>query len=189
MNRLSPYGIQISSKKGKGYYIQNLQKNRSLISDLISITASQITTVSNYRIQRVDSIIVSILSNKEECIPLTQICDQFFISRTTLINDFDLFKKRCEAFNLKFNYISYYGLEITGSEISKRMFLQKILLQYGDSFIINDENIINRNSLEEKLKQILSTLPYTKISSVEFYNLLAHLRILLDRNRRNFFYG
>jgi len=186
-NTLSPYGIQINSKKGRGYYIVNLQKNRLLISDLISITASQIAHVSNDRIQRVDSIIVSILSSKEECIPLTQICDQFFISRTTLINDFELFKKRCEEFNLNFKYIAYYGLEITGYEISKRMFLQKILLQYGNSFIINDDNLINRNSLEEKLKQILSTLPYKKISSVEFFNLLAHLRILLDRNRRNFF--
>ena len=126
-NTLIPYGIQISSKKGKGYYIVNLQKNRLLISDLISITASQIAHVSNDRIQRVDSIIVSILSNKEKCIPLTQICDQFFISRTTLINDFELIKKRCEEFKLNFNYIAYYGIEITGYEISKRMFLQKIL--------------------------------------------------------------
>ena len=116
--------VFILSDNRKGYWIENKDEFLRLLS--LNKHGSDIPKDSN---QRVIAIVFMILSGK--CKSLAQLTDIFFVSKTTIFNDFNQVKTIISAaggVELKKNRKGYY--EIQGKEIFIRHFFNSVIALY-----------------------------------------------------------
>lgn len=128
---------------------------------------------------RMNKIILYLINSKHS-IKMDDLCDEFYVSRSTLKNDLKKVRDFIGFYDLHIEFKPYEGMTIKGEEKNLRRCLAKI----ERSQMIQDDNFM-RNDLEEIgeiLKHIFKNLNF-KMSEYAFHNLVIHLYIALSRIR------
>lgn len=172
----------ISSNKGYTVQLENIEH-------IFNKSCGYIPETSN---ERVSVIINKLLNHKHnEEINIFDLCDEMFISLSTIRNDIKKVKRRFRKFNLEM-MIKKDNIYIEGLEKNKRKMLSTIL--YEESNV----NFVNLQSLQEAFINIdIDFIRITVLNVFEKYhyyindysliNLVLHITIAIDRIRNDNF--
>lgn len=174
------------SKASKGSCIQ--VEDRDEFSAFVNSLYQQYTTVSlNYPTSRISKILLLLL-NRHRAVPITEMEDHFYVSRSTLLNDLKKVEEILEGFSLEL-LRSSNKVMIDGSEINKRRCLadQDLYLAH----IKNERGMLYIDERQlAKIKNILTeTFVEHKyhIMDTDFNNTILFLNIMICRMGDGFY--
>lgn len=126
---------------------------------------------------RMNNIIVYLITSLHP-IKTDDLCDEFYVSRSTLKNDLKKVRNFISPYDLHIDFKPYEGMKINGEERDLRKCLAKVVR----SQIIKDESFMSSDLevISGMLKNILKNHNF-KISEYAFHNLVTHLYIALSR--------
>ena len=174
------------SKASKGSCIQ--VEDHDEFSAFVNSLYQQYTTVSlNYPTSRISKILLLLL-NRHRAVPITEMEDHFYVSRSTLLNDLKKVEEILEEFSLEL-LRSSNKVMIDGSEINKRRCLadQDLYLAH----IKNERGMLYIDERQlAKIKNILTeTFVEHKyhIMDTDFNNTILFLNIMICRMGDGFY--
>lgn len=135
---------------------------------------------------------VSLLVNSSGYITLSEIADNLFVSRATVINDLDSIKKYVRTGNLQILSHPNKGLRVDGLESDKRMFLMKLanLKQVGNRRDIVTEYIsvqAGNRIIVQKILNEQERVYSSFFTDGSFQEILLYLGIMINRNMQGEF--
>lgn len=177
---------ELVSKASKGSCIQ--VKNYDEFSAFVNSLYQQYTTVSlNYPTSRISKILLMLL-NRHMAVSITEMEDEFFVSRSTLFNDLKKVEDILQQFQLEL-LKSSNKVMIDGFEINKRRCLAE-----QDLYLAHIKNAHGRVYIDErqiaKIKNILTEVfvDYKyHIMDTDFNNVILFLNIMICRMGEGFY--
>ena len=178
--------VQLVSKSSRGSCIE--VKDHDEFSAYVNSLYQQYTTVSlNYPTSRISKLLLLLL-NRHRAISMIDIEDQFFISRSTLLNDLKKVEEILEEFQLEL-LKSSNKIMIEGYEVNKRrclakqdLYLAHIRNEYGMLYI--DERHIAK--IKNILTEVFVDYKY-HIMDTDFNNMILYLNIMICRMEEGFY--
>lgn len=186
---LNEYQVRLLSKRGIGYYLE--------LNDVDLETIIQNSLGSLYYYDNVgvvdkfarEQLILRYLILCNHSVKPQTILDEFYISRTTLKKDLERAKETIEHYPIELITEPYKGIYLKGSEVGKRMLLNRETAFYKDKSIFHmlyERIEMNGITIEDLLKFVKFTCQI-EISNIELFNLYSHLNIMLLRISQNQF--
>lgn len=180
---LKVHGVDLLSKRGIGYYL-NLNN-----VDLEAVIQESLGSLYYYDNVGVidkfarEQLILRCLILHEHPMKPQEIMDEFYISRTTLKKDLERAKETIEHYPIKLITKPYQGIYLEGSEVGKRMLLNRETAFYKDQSIFHmlyDRIEMNGITIEALL-HFVKDVCCIEISNIDLFNLYSHLNIMLLR--------
>lgn len=175
------YPNAISSSR-EGYTI-----NQSIAKAILDEDNNHVPQTSEERVVFLISQLIN--HHQDEAIDIYDLCDEMFISLSTLKNELQKVKRRLAKYDLELIY-QRDQISIKGLEKNKRKLLSTLL--YNESNV----NFVNLKSLQKSFVDI--DIPYIKntvlhifedyhyfINDYSLINLVLHITIAIDRIRNN----
>lgn len=180
---LGKYEVLLLSKRGIGYYLSTgtVDLERVIKESLGSLYYYDNVGVID-KFAREQLILRYLILNNRKVKP-QEIMEEFFITRTTLKKDIERAKETIEHYPIKLISNPYQGIYLEGSELGKRMLLNRETAFYKDQSIfhmLHERIEVNGITLEDLLFFVRDTCKID-ISNVDLFNLYSHLNILLLR--------
>lgn len=175
--------VKLLSKRGIGYYLSVGQV------DLEEVIHTSLGTLYYYDNVGVidkfarEQLLLRYLILKNKAIKPQQIMEDFYISRTTLKKDLERAKETIEHYPITLVTVPYHGIYLKGSEVGKRMLLNRETAFYKDKSIFHmlNERIEMNGITIEDLLHFVENNSDIELSNIDLYNLYAHFNIMLLR--------
>lgn len=192
---LNPYGGKIHSKKGIGYKLKivNDINFSNFINTVFNEKAKEKDNVPTSPEERVEYIIKKLLEIKG-CITLEELCDELYVSTSTIKKDLKTVKSILQDYRLVVASRLNKGIRIEGNEIDKRFcmaeyFLNRSQLDRIDLAEFYVENIIvfkdvDLQRIEEVLIEELSKSNFP-LADIALKNLIIHIAIAIKRIKKS----
>ena len=193
---LETFNIKIDIKRGCGILIEALaKKNIDLINSLnIQTKENKLLSVEQRRME----ILKYLLLNSSNITSINQLADKYYVSKTSIVNDFKYIEEWIKEYNLKLNK-TLEGTKIIGKELDIRKTIAKMMDDLLDenyeqhdiyeltrldsatfSALINLFDIDSIIFVETIITELENNLGYT-ISQPYYINLITHILICLKR--------
>ncbi|MDB0440210.1 BglG family transcription antiterminator [Clostridioides difficile] len=193
---LETFNIKIDIKRGYGILIEALaKKNIDLINSLnIQPKTNKSLSVEQRRME----ILKYLLLNSSNITSINQLADKYYVSKTSIVNDFKYIETWIKEYNLKLNK-TLEGTKIIGKEVDIRKSIAKMMddlldenyeqhdiseLTRLDSATFSAlRNLFDIDSIifvETIITELENNLGYT-ISQPYYINLITHILICLKR--------
>ncbi len=193
---LETFNIKIDIKRGCGILIEALaKKNIDLINSLnIQTKENKLLSVEQRRME----ILKYLLLNSSNITSINQLADKYYVSKTSIVNDFKYIEEWIKEYNLKLNK-TLEGTKIIGKELDIRKSIAKMMDDLLDenyeqhdiyeltrldsatfSALINLFDIDSIIFVETIITELENNLGYT-ISQPYYINLITHILICLKR--------
>lgn len=175
INKDAKNKVIVSTKNG---YILNFNTAKKIILENKNTIPEKYEERANYLIKKF------FLKHKNK-LDLYDVCDELFVSESTIKSDINKMNTRFKSFNIKFK-IEKDNIEITGDEKSIRKLFSCILYEEIENDYMNLELIktnfkkIDLEGIQNILKEVFLKNDYY-INDLAFRNLLLHLMITIDR--------
>lgn len=186
---LNEYQVRLLSKRGTGYY---LELNGVDLETIIKNSLGSLYYYDNVgvidKFAR-EQLLLRYLILSNQSVKPQIIMDEFYISRTTLKKDLERAKETIEHYPIELITEPYKGIYLKGSEVGKRMLLNRETAFYKDKSIFHmlyERIEMNGITIEDLLKFVKFTC-HIEISNIELFNLYSHLNIMLLRISQNQF--
>lgn len=172
---LKNHGTQIISKPRLGLKLEisNHNKYQEFVEKM---KTDEMLTNDNAEV-RMNKIIVYLITSLHS-IKMDDLCDEFYVSRSTLKNDLKKVRYFISPYDLHIDFKPYEGMKINGEEKNLRRCLAKVersQIIKDDSFMSYDLEVIGGI-----LKHVFRNHDF-KMSEYAFHNLATHLYIALSR--------
>ncbi|RDU22500.1 BglG family transcription antiterminator [Anaerosacchariphilus polymeriproducens] len=169
------YGTKIISKPRLGLKLEisNLNKYQEFVEKM---KTDELLTTDNAEV-RMYKIVVYLI-NSLHSIKMDDLCEELYVSRSTLKNDLKKVRYFIGHYDLHIDHKPYEGMKINGEEKNLRRCLAKV----ERSQLMQDDNLMSYD-LEDIggiLKHVFKNHNF-KISEYAFHNLVIHLYIALSR--------
>ena len=193
---LETFNIKIDIKRGCGILIEALaKKNIDLINSLnIQTKENKLLSVEQRRME----ILKYLLLNSSNITSINQLADKYYVSKTSIVNDFKYIEEWIKEYNLKLNK-TLEGTKIIGKELDIRKTIAKMMDDLLDenyeqhdiyeltrldsatfSALINLFDIDSIIFVETIITELENNLGYT-ISQPYYIKLITHILICLKR--------
>lgn len=202
-NYLDNEGVTLIKKPGSGVMIEaSMPQKQALLTNLDF--SGENTTMLSTKIRRMK--ILSRLLYRRDSTSLNKLSEEFMVSRTSIVNDFDYLEDYIDKFSL-FLVKDNLGTRIEGDESDFRKALSDLASEFlkleiedfhiDDSFnsrldlstyyrLQNIFDIENLSDIENIIARAEKLLGY-KINYLSYVNLVTHLLVLIKRiNNDNF---
>ncbi|MDD3251080.1 MAG: BglG family transcription antiterminator [Lachnospiraceae bacterium] len=128
--------------------------------------------------ERVQYLLEVLLTNGQEYVKLEDLCDQLYVSKSTLTANLKEVRKLLDEYGLELITRPGYGIQVKGSEFSLRLCLAASAVAQLET---DDET--KRAELEKIAKCTLKGLEDSrlKISEASYQNLIVHIYIAIKR--------
>ncbi|MCY6354245.1 BglG family transcription antiterminator [Clostridium sp. ZS2-4] len=189
--KLKAVNTEIACVKGRGYILDTLDKN-AFNKELIKLYEQKVknknfipTTASGrnaYIIKRL--LILELKENKG--ITHGELCDELYISLTTLKSDLINVKKKLHKFNIEILKDGLKGIALRGSEDDIRSCISYFIFRRDENDILdfkNVQDIFNKDKAKEIEEILIKAINRNSITitDISFYNLLIHILIAIKR--------
>lgn len=173
-------GAEIESKPRHG--VKLVIKNKELFNTFLHDSSHNENKIPNSQNERVQYLIEYLLI-RDEYVKLEKLCEQLYISISTITNDLKIVKERLEKYNLVVEVKAKHGIKIKGNEFDLRLCITN---NTSDRLLEQAGYKTNGNSKKEigKVTNILNNIfeeNAFKISDVAYQNLITHLFIAIKR--------
>lgn len=172
---LKNHGAQIISKPRLGLKLEISSHNK--YQKLVEKMKTDEMLANDNAEVRINKIIVRLITSLHS-IKMDDLCDELYVSRSTLKNDLKKVRNFISFFNLQIDFKPYEGMKINGEEKNLRRCLAKVKRNQiikDDSFMSYDLEVISGI-----LKRVFRNRGF-KMSEYAFHNLVTHLYIALSR--------
>ncbi|MCF0246184.1 MAG: BglG family transcription antiterminator [Ileibacterium sp.] len=184
-------GALIQAKQGSGYRIEvyNPAQFESYISNLrskrISSAASSLDSVQD----RQNYILTKLLLNEEHLI-LDDLCEELFVSRSTLAKDLVSIKDLLRPYDLSLKSKTSFGTWVYGDEAAKRAFIMDYF--FRESKFTSIREYLDHSGYFDDLpieSIIMIVMEETRkgqlnLSDVMIQNILLHVGLSIKRNQK-----
>lgn len=186
---LEEYGIEIISKHGVGYQIQVIDETKyyDFIEKTMKEESENQLVIPIYPEDRIQYLVRKLLT-QEGYIKIEEICEEIFVSRSTLNNDLKDVKERLQYFHLDLESKPAHGIKVIGSEFHKRSCISEYFFHVEG----NDNQFLNRAKTASPRQEEIADLLYEtmveesfKLTDIGFQNLVIHIVIALLRLEEN----
>ncbi len=174
---LKKFELCIYAEPGKGILLDETARNcLELLNDLNGITQEK-------ELSRKDAILKRLLLHSNEKTSIQKLADEYYVSKTSIVNDFNEIEKWLNRYNLELKKTKA-GTCINGSETDIRkaiagyMFLENTRISLMELFLREDIDFV---------EQVLGEVEEggLDISDVYYINLLTHILICVKRIQEN----
>lgn len=186
------HGANIESHSGIGYklIIINYRLFNEFLNTLRIKEVSQYEDIPNDSDDRINYLIKKLITI-DFSVKIEDLMDELCVSRSTLTSELKEVRKKVEKYDLKLIQKPNYGLQIEGTEISRRLCISEYFFHTSaDKGYFAENSVLFSSSVnKEEISVIKSTLldvlkKYNiMISDVSFQNLVIHVIISLRRVR------
>lgn len=190
---LKSYNCKVVSKRGYGYKFeyQNLNDYQMLKSIVEEIDCKFMYTLEENRVEwLIRKLALLYIDSEKESIKLDQLCNELFISLSTLKSDLNVVKEILSNYSLTLLRNGNLGVYIDGEESKFRYFLSdyivhKTNLEKSDTIL----NMIDKKSCEHIKLIIINVINQynLNITDLGFDNLFNHIVIAITRIKNNKF--
>ncbi len=188
---ISPDGAKINSSKGIGYKLEIIDdiKFSDCLKTIFKNNDNKEESIPILPEERVEYIIRKLLET-DSCITLEELCDELFISTSTIKNDLKKVKSILQRYRLVVASRLNKGIRIEGKEIDKRFcmaeyFFNRSELERIDLAEFYIENIIIFNDIDlRKIEEtLMEELAKAKLhlADIALKNLIIHIAIAIKR--------
>ncbi|HOO28186.1 MAG TPA: PRD domain-containing protein, partial [Lachnospiraceae bacterium] len=178
---LKKYEIRINAVSGKGILL--LQKNRVREQLLNAMRPDDRKENEESSGERRNSILKNMLLHTNELTSIHKLSEQYFVGKTSIVNDMKTIEKWLEKYNLELSKTKE-GTCVKGSEINIRKAIAGLAIREnarsGLQELFEKEDI---DFIEELLYDVEKK--NLDISDVYYANLLTHILICIKRVREN----
>lgn len=182
---LAVHGADIESKPRYGIrlIVTDAEKYSKFID---SLNADNSSTLNSQK-ERVHYILDYLLVKKDMTIKYDDLCDQLYVSRTTLLNDLKIVKEYLKKYKISLVSIPKKGVQVVGTEFDMRL----CIAGYSSNFILSSLNDPKNDYSHYKIKEISELLMKIfeeedyQVSSVSFQNLVSHMYVTIHRAANN----
>lgn len=193
---LETFNIKIDIKRGYGIVIEDLAKKNVDLINSLSIHPKENKPLSVD--QRRKEILKYLLLNSSNITSINQLADKYYVSKTSIVNDFKYIEEWIKEYNLKLNK-TLEGTKIIGKELDIRKSIANMMDDLLDenyeqhdiyeltrldsatfSALINLFDIDSIIFVETIITELENNLGYT-MSQPYYINLITHILICLKR--------
>ncbi len=193
---LETFNIKIDIKRGYGILIEDLAKKNIDLINSLNIQSKENKSLSVE--QRRMEILKYLLLNSNNITSINQLADKYYVSKTSIVNDFKYIEAWIKEYNLKLNK-TLEGTKIIGKEVDIRKSIAKMMDDLLDenyeqhdiseltrldsatfSALINLFDIDSIIFVETIITELENNLGYT-MSQPYYINLITHILICLKR--------
>jgi lichenan operon transcriptional antiterminator len=180
--RIESYGCTLSSIRSRGYRIPD-SRSKLLLKQAFNKSGPG-TVLSDG--DRTDAIISLLLKNDDHYFTMNMLADKLYVSRSTINHDLIKVNEKLAEYNLSIEAKARCGLQLKGSEISKRKLLLErssvSLHDSGEIYQFLDLFMNPQNGPEYRLLNVIrrSSIHMTDLSMSEvlLYILIANHRMI-----------
>ncbi|MEA5026274.1 MAG: BglG family transcription antiterminator [Erysipelotrichaceae bacterium] len=168
-------GAQLYSKTKVGYYL--IINDQTVFKRFLSyLNDSKI--IPDTAQERIQFLLETLLANNERYIKLEDLCDQLYISRSSLSADLKNVREMLEDYNLQLLTRPGYGIKVEGNEFDLRLCIASHTIRR-----IEQDDTHDQSSLRLIADCIQNGLKDTelKLSEMSYQNLIVHIFIALKR--------
>ena len=187
------YNCQIESKKGYGYLIVYSNYNDYCdLKDLVNGNRDKcVPTLEQNRVQwLIKKLSLLYIKEDKPCIKLDDLCDELYISMSTLKNDLKTVRSILNNYDLELSRFGNSGIGIKGEEYKYRCFISQYIFNEKDETIKSDflglmskkEGQILKNAMLNIIK-----LYDLKITDLGFDNLFYYMIVTITRAKNKNF--
>ncbi|MCY6369356.1 BglG family transcription antiterminator [Clostridium ganghwense] len=189
--KLKAINTEIACVKGRGYILDTLDKN-AFNRELVKLYEEKVNnknfipTTANGRTAYIIKRLLILELKENKGITHSELCDELYISLTTLKSDLITVKKKLHKFNIQILKDGLRGIALKGSEDDLRSCISYFIFRWDENDIVDLENvqaIFNKDKakqIEEILIKSINKNGIT-ITDMSFYNLLIHILIAIKR--------
>jgi len=186
---LKENGIVIEAKHRLGYqlHIIDEQKYYQFIQYQMKESYKNQLVIPIYPEDRIEYLIKKLLIT-DDYIKVDDICEEIFVSRSTLNNDLKQARDKLSYFRLDIETKPAHGIKISGSEFYKRSCISQFFYHIEDS----DNNFLLRTKTSSTYQESISRILYQtmeeesfKLTDIGFRNLVIHIMIAINRLKEN----
>lgn len=176
-NIIQDYGATLESVPGQGIRLSVL--NTGDFEKFLNVCIEENASYPKTKQGRIDFIIDYLLLS-DSYVNLTVLCEQLYISRSTLSNDLVEVRRYFEHFNIEVVDSKRKGVKLSGSETDIRRCLSQVSLK--SSRFLNESlgGHIQYEAVANHLTDVLQRNDFV-LSDIGFQNLCNHLYILMER--------
>lgn len=193
---LETFNIKIDIKRGYGIVIEDLAKKNVDLINSLSIHPKENKPLSVD--QRRKEILKYLLLNSSNITSINQLADKYYVSKTSIVNDFKYIEEWIKEYNLKLNK-TLEGTKIIGKELDIRKSIANMMYDLLDenyeqhdiyeltrldsatfSALINLFDIDSIIFVETIITELENNLGYT-MSQPYYINLITYILICLKR--------
>lgn len=193
---LETFNIKIDIKRGYGIVIEDLAKKNVDLINSLSIHPKENKPLSVD--QRRKEILKYLLLNSSNRTSINQLADKYYVSKTSIVNDFKYIEEWIKEYNLKLNK-TLEGTKIIGKELDIRKSIANMMYDLLDenyeqhdiyeltrldsatfSALINLFDIDSIIFVETIITELENNLGYT-MSQPYYINLITYILICLKR--------
>ncbi|MGD6944303.1 BglG family transcription antiterminator [Cytobacillus gottheilii] len=196
---LKEYGLELNKKSGIGIAVNGEEEKKEMLR-LFLFNLSH----NEYTPEERQTMILSALLDAAEPVKLVSLANDLNVTIATVSNDLNKVEERLTPFDLTLLRKRGYGVELIGTESSKRKAMSKIIIENIDEFeflSLIKENIQKRSAqvvdtvtdrllglvdktklliIEKQIEDIKEDLPYA-IADSAYIGLVVHLALAIER--------
>ncbi|WP_080844298.1 BglG family transcription antiterminator [Cytobacillus gottheilii] len=196
---LKEYGLELNKKSGIGIGVTGEEEKKEMLR-LFLFNLSH----NEYTPEERQTMILSALLDAAEPVKLVSLANDLNVTIATVSNDLNKVEERLTPFDLTLLRKRGYGVELIGTESSKRKAMSKIIIENIDEFeflSLIKENIQKRSAqvvdtvtdrllglvdktklliIEKQIEDIKNDLPYA-IADSAYIGLVVHLALAIER--------
>ncbi|MEW9109281.1 MAG: PRD domain-containing protein [Cytobacillus gottheilii] len=196
---LKEYGLELNKKSGIGIAVNGEEEKKEMLR-LFLFNLSH----NEYTPEERQTMILSALLDAAEPVKLVSLANDLNVTIATVSNDLNKVEERLTPFDLTLLRKRGYGVELIGTENSKRKAMSKIIIENIDEFeflSLIKENIQKRSAqvvdtvtdrllglvdktklliIEKQIEDIKEDLPYA-IADSAYIGLVVHLALAIER--------
>lgn len=192
---LNKFQIELDKKHGSGIKIKDVWNAKIILNNNLKIDGNKKISINDRRIE----IIKNMLINSHSSTSIQKLSDKYYVSKTSIINDFKYIEDWLSNFNLELEK-TVEGTKIKGLEIDIRRAIAYLLFEYssneknektiedlatrldaatlnGLSELFEKDRIIYVNKLLLHLEKKYNC----KIDEIYYINLITHILISMSR--------
>lgn len=186
-------GAEIIAKSGQGYMFkinQEFKFNTFLQQYKNNLINKQNFIINDQKDREYYILKKLLIENKY--ILIDDLCEELFICRSTLSNDFLQIKKNLSLYNLSIKYKVKKGLYVEGDEKEKRNFIISYFFESNLSNSINkyvDNTLFSNNINLDKIMEIILNecrKEDFKLSDYVIQNLILYFALMVNRIKNGF---
>ena len=189
--KLKRTNAEIICVKGRGYILNVIDKN-ALNIELAKLSEEKvdinnfIPTTSDSRVTYIIKKLLTLELKENKGINHSKLCDELYISLTTLKSDLKIVKKKLHEFNIDLLKDGLKGVSLRGNESDFRSCTSSFIFRTDENDIKSSKNVQiifnndNAKTIEKLLTKCIDKNGIT-ITNISFYSLLIHILIASKR--------
>lgn len=165
------------------YGIRLIVMDKQKFTSFINLMEKEQEQFPNSQEERVQYILDYLLVEREMFVTIDDLCEQLYVSRTTLSKDLKVVKQRLKEYNITLETKPKKGIKVSGKEFALRACIANI----SSKTLLKKLGYIDRTSghkqieiISKALNDIFSETDFT-VSGIAYQNLISHLFIAIHR--------